>query len=125
VQSLFRQHAPAVFDFYLLVAVPVAFAISAGVGVVLERTVIRHLYGRPLETLLATWGLSLVLIQAVRTLFGAQNVQVENAAFMSGGVEVLTGVVLPFSRIVIIVFAGAVLAAMWLLLTRTRLGLFV
>jgi urea transport system permease protein len=106
-------------------AVPAAFAASALVGMALERTVIRWLYGRPLETLLATWGLSLVLIQAVRTLFGAQNVQVENPAFMSGGVEVLSGIVLPYSRIVIIAFVAAVLAAMGLLLRRTRLGLFV
>ncbi len=106
VQSLFRQHAPAAFDFYPLVAVPVAFAISAAVGVVLERTVIRHLYGRPLETLLATWGLSLILIQGVRTIFGAQNVRVENPAWMSGGFEIMTNVVLPSgSRVVIIAFA--------------------
>jgi len=87
--------------------------------------VIRWLYGRPLETLLATWGISLMLIQAVRTLFGAQNVQVENPAFMSGGIQVLSNVVLPWSRIMIILFAALVLAGMWAMLTRTRLGLFV
>jgi urea transport system permease protein len=125
VQSVFRQHAPGMFDFYPLVAIPVAFAISAAVGVVLERTVIRHLYGRPLETLLATWGLSLILIQGVRTIFGAQNVQVENPSWMSGGFEIMTNVVLPWSRVVIIAFAGSVLLAVWLVLTRTRLGLFV
>jgi urea transport system permease protein len=125
VQSLFRQHAPGVFDYYPLVAVPVAFAFSAAVGVVLERTVIRHLYGRPLETLLATWGLSLILIQGVRTIFGAQNVQVENPSWMSGGLEIMTNVVLPWSRVVIIAFAASVLLAVWLLLTRTRLGLYV
>jgi len=125
VQNLFRQYAPGAFDWYLLFAVPVAFAVSAAVGVVLERTVIRHLYGRPLETLLATWGLSLILIQAVRTIFGAQNVQVENPAWMSGGVEIMTNVVLPWSRIVIVAFAGGVLLLVWVLLTRTRLGLFV
>ena len=125
VQNLFRQYAPGAFDWYLLFAVPVAFAMSAAVGVVLERTVIRHLYGRPLETLLATWGLSLILIQAVRTIFGAQNVQVENPAWMSGGVEIMTNVVLPWSRIVIVAFAGGVLLLVWVLLTRTRLGLFV
>ena len=125
VQSLFRQHAPGMFDFYPLVAIPVAFAISAAVGVVLERTVIRHLYGRPLETLLATCGLSLILIQGVRTIFGAQNVQVENPAWMSGGFEIMTNVVLPWSRVMIIAFAGSVLLAVWLVLTRTRLGLFV
>jgi urea transport system permease protein len=91
----------------------------------LERSVIRWLYGRPLETLLATWGISLVLIQAVRTLFGAQNVQVENPAFMSGGVQALANLVLPWNRIMIVAFAAAVLISMWLLLTRTRMGLHV
>src|SRR5882757_6828701 len=122
VQNLFRQHFPAAFDAYLVCAIPVAFAVSAGVGMVLERTVIRFLYGRPLETLLATWGLSLILIQTVRTIFGAQNVQVENPSWMSGGVEIMTNVVLPWSRIAIIVFAAGVLALMWVLLSRTRLG---
>jgi urea transport system permease protein len=125
VQNLFKAHLPGAFDWYLLCAVPVAFAVAALVGMALERTVIRWLYGRPLETLLATWGISLVLIQAVRTIFGAQNVQVENPAFMSGGVEIFANVVLPWSRIVIVAFAGAVVAGVWLLLTRTRLGLFV
>jgi urea transport system permease protein len=125
VQNLFRQHLPGAFDAYLVCAIPVAFAASAAVGMVLERTVIRFLYGRPLETLLATWGLSLILIQAVRTLFGAQNVQVENPAWMSGGVEIMTNVVLPWSRIAIVLFSALVLLAIWLLLTRTRLGLFV
>jgi urea transport system permease protein len=125
VQNLFRAYLPGAFDWYLLAAVPAAFAVSAAVGMVLERVVIRWLYGRPLETLLATWGISLMLIQLVRTMFGAQNVQVENPAFMSGGIQVLSNVVLPWSRVMIILFAGMVLTGMWLLLTRTRLGLFV
>ena len=125
VQNLFRQHLPGAFDWYLVCALPVAFLASGLVGVVLERLVIRHLYGRPLETLLATWGLSLILIQAVRTIFGAQNVQVENPSWMSGGVEIMTNVVLPWSRVVIIAFAAFVLLLVYILLTRTRLGLFV
>ena len=125
VQNVFRQYFPGAFDAYLVCAIPVAFAVSAVVGMILERTVIRWLYGRPLETLLATWGLSLILIQAVRTIFGAQNVQVENPSWMSGGVEIMTNVVLPWSRIAIIAFSAVVLTLMWLLLTRTRLGLFV
>jgi len=102
-----------------------ALCASAVVGMALERSVIRFLYGRPLETLLATWGISLILIQMTRMLFGAQNVQVENPAWMSGGVELMANVVLPYSRIVIIFFAAAVVALVALLLTRTRLGLFV
>ena len=124
-QNLVRTYAPESFDWYLALAVPAAFAVSALVGMALERLVIRWLYGRALETLLATWGIGLVLIQSVRTIFGAQNVQVENPAFMSGGVAVLANVVLPWNRIVIIFFAAAVVAGVWLLLTRTRLGLFV
>ncbi|MDA1117083.1 MAG: urea ABC transporter permease subunit UrtB [Proteobacteria bacterium] len=125
VQNLFRAYLPGAFDWYLLAAVPAAFVVSACVGMILERMVIRWLYGRPLETLLATWGISLMLIQLVRTLFGAQNVQVENPAFMSGGIQALSNVVLPWSRVMIIAFTGLVLTGTWLLLTRTRLGLFV
>src|SRR5206468_8832579 len=125
VQNLFRTYLPGAFDFYLLAALPAAFIASAATGMLMERMVIRFLYGRPLETLLATWGISLILIQAVRTIFGAQNVQVENPAWMSGGVELFSNVVLPYSRIVIIGFAAAVVALIALLLTRTRLGLFV
>jgi len=125
VQNLFRSYLPGAFDWYLLAAVPASFAVAAAVGMLLERVVIRWLYGRPLETLLATWGISLMLIQLVRTLFGAQNVQVENPAFMSGGIQALSNLVLPWSRVMIILFAGLVLAGMWALLTRTRLGLFV
>jgi urea transport system permease protein len=125
MQNLFRAHLPGAFDWYPLAAVPMAFMVSGAVGMALERSVIRWLYGRPLETLLATWGISLMLIQLMRTIFGAQNVQVENPSWMSGGMEIFTGIVLPYSRIVIIFFALGVLAAVWLLLTRTRLGLFV
>ena len=125
VQNFFRNHLAGAFDWYLLVAVPVSFMVAAIVGMILERVVIRWLYGRPLETLLATWGISLMLIQGCRSIFGAQNVQVENPVWMSGGIEVMTGVVLPYSRIVIIGFAFAVLLLVWVMLTRTRLGLFV
>lgn len=125
VQGLFRTWAPAWFDWYLVAAVPVAFLVSALMGAVLERGVIRFLYGRPLETLLATWGISLVLMQLVRSLFGAQNVGVENPAWMSGGVALLPNLQLPWNRIVIIAFAFGVLAAMAALIARTRLGLFV
>jgi urea transport system permease protein len=125
VQNVFKAYLPHAFDWYLLAAIPTSFIVAGFVGVVLERSVIRWLYGRPLETLLATWGISLVLIQGVRSLFGAQNVQVVNPAFMSGGIELFSDVVLPWNRIVIIFFAFAVLGGMWLMLARTRLGLFV
>ncbi len=125
VQNVFRQHLPGAFDWYILAAVPMSFLAAALVGAVLERTVIRFLYGRPLETLLATWGISLVLMQAVRSLFGAQNVQVENPAWMSGGYEVLSNLTLPYNRLAIIGFAVLVLVGMTLLIAKTRMGLFV
>lgn len=125
VQNLFRQHLPGVFDYYLLLAVPASFLAAALAGAVLERTVFRFLYGRPLETLLASWGVSLVLMQLVRTVFGAQNVQVENPAWMSGGFDVLSNLTLPYNRLVIIAFAAAVLVGMTLLIAKTRMGLFV
>jgi urea transport system permease protein len=125
VQALFRTYLPGAFDAYLVVALPVAFLTSAIVGAIIERLVLRHLYGRPLETLLATWGISLVLIQGVRTLFGAQNVGVENPVWMSGGLPVLANLTLPYNRLVIIGFAIAVLVGMALLISKTRLGLFV
>ena len=125
VQNAFRQFAPGAFDYYLWLAVPASFVAAAVVGAVLERTVLRWLYGRPLETLLATWGISLVLMQGVRSIFGAQNVPVENPAWLSGGLAVLPNLTLPFNRIAIIGFALVVLAGVSLLIARTRLGLFV
>jgi urea transport system permease protein len=125
VQNLFRQYLPGAFDWYLLAAVPAAFLASALVGAALERSVIRWLYGRPLETLLATWGISLVLMQGVRSLFGAQNVAVENPSWLSGGVAVFSNLTLPYNRLAILVFAAAVLIGVALLIARTRLGLFV
>lgn len=125
VQGLFRQYLPGAFEWYLLAALPVAFLAAALVGAVMERGVIRWLYGRPLETLLATWGLSLILMQGVRSLFGAQNVAVENPSWMSGGVVVMGNLTLPWNRIIIIGFAVAVLVAVALIISRTRLGLFV
>ncbi|NDP61257.1 urea ABC transporter permease subunit UrtB [Polaromonas sp.] len=125
VQGLFQKYLPGAFDWYLLAAVPVAFLASALMGAVLERSVIRFLYGRPLETLLATWGISLMLQQLVRSIFGAQNVGVENPVWMSGGVQVLGNLSLPYNRLVIIGFAIAVLLGMAWLIGKTRLGLFV
>ena len=125
VQNLFKAHLPDFFGWYMIAAVPASFLVAALVGAVLERSVIRWLYGRPLETLLATWGISLVLMQGVRSLFGAQNVQVENPAWLSGGVDVLSNLTLPYNRLAIIVFAVLVLVGVSLLIARTRLGLFV
>lgn len=124
-QTLFRAWWPEWADWYVLAAIPAAFFSAALVGVILERSVIRRLYGRPLETLLATWGLSLILIQAARVLFGAQNVIVANPSWMSGGIELMPGLMLPWNRIVIIGFTLFVLGLVALLMQKTRLGLFV
>ncbi len=123
VQNLFKEFLPGFFDWYLIAAIPIAFMVSAIIGVLLERIIIRHLYGRPLETLLATWGISLVLIQSVRLIFGAQNVAVANPYYLSGGIEVFHGVVLPFNRIAILIFVVFVVVSIWTLLQKTSLGL--
>ncbi|MDD0815730.1 urea ABC transporter permease subunit UrtB [Curvibacter sp. HBC28] len=125
VQGLFQKYLPGAFDWYLLAAVPASFLASALMGAALERSVLRFLYGRPLETLLATWGISLMLMQLVRTIFGAQNVGVENPSWMSGGVLLMGNLQLPWNRIIIIAFAAAVLLGMAFLIGKTRLGLFV
>jgi urea transport system permease protein len=125
IQNVFKAWLPGAFDYYILLAIPFSFLAAALVGAVLERSVIRWLYGRPLETLLATWGISLILQQAVRTLFGAQNVPVENPAWLSGGVAAMSNLTLPYNRIAIIAFAGLVLFGVSAMIARTRLGLFV
>jgi urea transport system permease protein len=125
VQTFFKTYLPDAFDWYMLAAIPASFLVAALVGAAMERSVIRWLYGRPLETLLATWGISLILMQSVRTLFGAQNVGVENPSWLSGGLQVLPNLTLPYNRIAILVFAALVLAGVALLISKTRLGLFV
>ena len=123
VQQVMAQFMPQWLALYPIIALPVAFFVTAGVGMVLERTVIRHLYGRPLETLLATWGISLMIIQLVRMTFGAQNLEVANPAWLSGGVQVFANLILPWNRIAVLVFVLLVLFFTWLILNKTRLGL--
>ncbi|BBK35852.1 branched-chain amino acid ABC transporter permease [Allostella sp. ATCC 35155] len=122
VQELFRAHAPGLLDYALFVALPVAFLFTAAVGAALERSVIRWLYGRPLETLLATWGLSLVIQQAVRSVFGPTNREVSNPSWMSGAVD-FYGLTLTWSRLWIIVFAILVFVLLLVVLRRTAFGL--
>jgi urea transport system permease protein len=123
VQNFFQKNLPGAFDWYIVAAIPTAFCVCFVIGAVLERTVIRFLYGRPLETLLATWGISLALIQTVRLIFGAQNVTVANPSFLSGGFQLLPGVVLTYSRIGVILFAVVVVAFVWLWMNKTPVGL--
>ena len=123
VQELFRNYLPGGFDYSLLVAIPFAFAVSGIVGIVIERGIIRYLYGRPLETLLATWGLSLVLQQLVRTVFGPTNREVGTPTWMMGALDLSGGIVLPYNRIYIIVFSITVLIALLATLRHTTFGL--
>ncbi|MEQ9606516.1 MAG: urea ABC transporter permease subunit UrtB [Kiloniellaceae bacterium] len=123
VQEVFRTTMPGAFDWSLLVAVPAAFVVTGAIGIAIERGIIRFLYGRPLETLLATWGLSLILQQAVRTIFGPTNREVGNPAWMSGAWEVAGGLTLTYNRIWIIVFALLVFVALMALIRRSNYGL--
>jgi len=118
-----QQLLPSSHEWSLLIAVPAAFLVSAFVGVLIERFVIRFLYGRPLETLLATFGVSLILQQAVRVIFSPLNRTVITPEWMSGALEINPVFSLTYNRLYIIFFALAVFLALLTLLKKTRLGL--
>ncbi len=122
VQELFRSHAPHLLDWSLPISIPLAFLTSGLVGIAIERGVIRFLYGRPLETLLATFGISLVLQQAIRTWFGPTNREVSAPSWMAGSFEFL-GLQITYGRLWIVVFTLVVFAALLLILKATPLGL--
>ena len=123
VQNWFRAAWPDRIDFYFVAALPISFLVAAAVGLVLERGVIRFLYGRPLETLLLTWGASLIIQQGLRLWFGAANVDVSSPSWLSGGFPVMVGVTLPYNRMFIIGLASVSVAATYWLLFRTSAGL--
>jgi urea transport system permease protein len=122
VQELIRNYHPGLFDYSLAIAIPLAFVVSGIVGIMIERCIIRFLYGRPLETLLATWGLSLILQQAVRSAFGPNNREVGNPSWMSGAFD-LGGITVTYNRMWIIVFTIGVFFALLGILRYTRFGL--
>jgi urea transport system permease protein len=122
VQELFRGYAPAQFDWSLPLAIPLAFVVAALVGIAIERGIIRLLYSRPLETLLATWGVSLILQQAVRTVFGSSNRQVGAPSYMSGAFDVY-GLSITHGRLCIVIFTLVVFASLIIVLKGTPLGL--
>ncbi|MEP3526151.1 MAG: urea ABC transporter permease subunit UrtB [Hyphomicrobiales bacterium] len=122
VQDIIRTSVPHLFDYSLVIALPMAFLVAGFVGLLMERCIIRYLYGRPLETLLATWGVSLILQQAVRTIFGPNNREVGNPSFMSGAFE-LGEMAITWNRLWIVVFAIVVFAILLAVLNRTSLGL--
>jgi urea transport system permease protein len=123
VQNWFRAAWPDRIDFYFVAALPISFLVAGAVGLVLERGVIRFLYGRPLETLLLTWGASLIVQQGLRLWFGAANVDVSSPSWLSGGFPIMVGVALPYNRMFIIVLATVSVAATYWLLFRTSAGL--
>jgi urea transport system permease protein len=122
VQQVIRAHNPALFDYSLAIAIPLAFLVAGFVGILIERGIIRFLYGRPLETLLATWGLSLILQQGVRTAFGPTNKDVGNPSWMSGSFE-FGQITITYNRLWIIVFTLLIFAGLLALLRFTRFGL--
>ena len=123
VQEVFRANFPHALDWSLAVAVPAAFVAAGATGIAVERGIIRFLYARPLETLLATWGLSLVLQQLVRSVFGPTNREVSSPSWMSGAIELEGGVLLTHNRIWIIAFSLLVIALLALVLRKTAFGL--
>ncbi len=125
VQEALKLLAPGLVGYYLLIAIPFAFLVTGGVGVAMEVTVIRHLYKRPLTTLLATWAISLLLINLVRVLFGTQNLEFVTPVFLSGGVHIFADFFVTWNRLFAIAFAFIVLCAALVVLRFTRLGMFI
>ena len=123
VQEVIRTSYPGLFDASLFIAIPAAFMVSGMVGIAIERGIIRFLYGRPLETLLATWGVSLILQQTVRSIFGPTNKEVGTPGWMSGAMEFDSGLALTYNRLAIIIFSLMVLGLLVLVMRRTSLGL--
>jgi urea transport system permease protein len=121
-QDIIRENFPGLFNWSLLIALPLAFLVAAIVGVIIERGIIRHLYGRPLETLLATWGVSLILQQGVRSIFGPTNQEVGNPSWMSGSFQI-GELDITWNRLWIIVFSLIVFFVLLVALNKTPLGL--
>ena len=121
-QDIIRDNFPGLFDWSLLIALPLAFLVAAIVGIIIERGIIRHLYGRPLETLLATWGVSLILQQGVRSIFGPTNQEVGNPSWMSGSFQI-GELDITWNRLWIIVFSLIVFFVLLVALNKTPLGL--
>ncbi|MFZ4659251.1 MAG: urea ABC transporter permease subunit UrtB [Caldilineaceae bacterium] len=107
---------------WFILAIPAAFIVAAALGALMEVTMIRHLYGRPLDTLLATWGVGLILQQAARSIFGAPNVNVSSPVWLSGGFDIGAGLLLPYKRVFIIALVSLVVIAVYLYLYRTVSG---
>jgi urea transport system permease protein len=123
VERFMQAHLPGLFDAYIFVAIPVAFVICAACGMLLEFFVIRFLYRRPLETLLATWAVSIALIKLIQVLFGSQNVEFITPGFLNGGMQVAPGFFVTYNRVFAIVLAALIFVATFALVRFTKLGL--
>jgi urea transport system permease protein len=122
-QQVFKSSLPkSVFDAYFPAAILVSFVIAFAIGYLLEVTLIRFLYGRPLDSLLATWGVGLMLQQLARSIFGAPNVAVASPSWLEGGLTVFSGTVLPYKRLFIIALVASCLFAMYLYIYRSNAG---
>jgi urea transport system permease protein len=122
VSEFFRAHMPGIYDWYPIVAIPMAFAVAGLAGLIVEWLVIRHLYGRPLETLLATWGIGMILIQFARGQFG-DNLSVRPPSWIEGGVEVAPDLIFPLNRLYIILFCTLCICMVYFIVNKTKLGL--
>ena len=124
IQLVFQAVMPQAFQpYYLIAAIPSAFVVSGLVGIGIERTIVRHLYGRPLDTLLATWGLSLIVIQAIKLIYSANNVPIKVPEYLVGSMTLFSGVSISYVRISIILFAIFVMVLVWFIMRRTSFGL--
>ncbi|TBN54780.1 urea ABC transporter permease subunit UrtB [Hansschlegelia quercus] len=123
VQETLRAVAPSLIDWYLIAAIPVVFVVTAGIGVAVEATIVRRLYTRPLMTLLATWAVSLLLVNLMRVAVGTQNLQFVTPWYISGGRLLMGDFIVTWNRLFAIVFAAVTLALTWFVLKRTPLGL--
>ena len=123
VQEALRQLAPALLEWYLIIAVPIVFVMTAAIGIVLETILLRHLYRRPLMSLLATWAVSLFLINLVRVTFGTQNLQFVTPFYVTGGLPVIGDFIFTWNRMFAIAFAVVTLVATWAVIRLTPLGL--
>ena len=122
MQQLFEKIFPAsMFDWSFFLSLPFAFLTTALIGLIVERLVIRHLYSRPLESLLATWGISLIMIQLARTIFGDLTT-VKSPAILSGGWEISEGMILPYNRLFIMGLTIVIFTTVYLIFQKSRLG---
>jgi urea transport system permease protein len=122
-QLVFQKYLPeSAYNWYFVMSIPVSFIVAALVGMLIEATVVRRLYGRPLDTLLATFGVGLILTQAVRATFG-DNIGVKAPSWLQGGWEIVPDITLPYARIFAIGFCVACIVLMYVIVSKTKLGL--